>query len=173
MSSQIFYSSIRAELKVATVKRGVLLGLLGVGIFLLMGVYLTPDLLDIWGLPGFILSGMLITLGLKPYRRLTALESRPHQLTIDSLGRMEFFYAGKPFLALCSKNIRQLRYRDVSDSYGIVVEVQNLDAIQARNPGLDLKAYAVSTRRRYGGDLFFPLFSKRSLEALNSHCNPI
>ncbi len=99
MSAQIFYSSIRSEFKVATVKRGVLLGLLGVGIFLFMGVYLTPDLLNIWGLPGFILSGMLITLGLKPYRRLTALENRPHQLTIDSFGRMDFFYAGKPFLA--------------------------------------------------------------------------
>lgn len=161
----VIYSTVRSELKLSTMRRGFVLGVIGIAIFLYMGIYLTPAELQTYGLVGFFLSGALITLGLKPYRRLVMLESRPHQLRLVD-GTLEFSYGLKPFLAVRIDNIRALRYRDVSDSYGIIVEVKDLQAVQALNPRLNLQDYALSTQKRYGGDLFFPFFSARSHEKI-------
>ncbi len=168
MSTQILYSTIRPELKKAYLQRGTILGLLGIAIFICMGLSLSPKATNGWGLFGFFASGALITLGLRPYRRLTSLETKPHQLRIEPSGEIFFFYANKPFLMLPAKCIRQLQYRDVKDSYGIVVDLHDPACIRKMNPGLNLETYIASTRRRYGGDVFFPLFSHRSLDTIES-----
>ena len=161
MFTQIFYSSIRPELKWTMLRRGSVFGVLGVAIFLFMGTALSTDALKFWGIPGFFASGALITLGLRPYRRLATLETCPHYIIIEQSGVIEFAYAGKPFLAFASKNIRELHYRNVLDSYGVVINLKNVDAVQTLHAGLDLGEYIQSIRTRYGGDLFLPFFSQR------------
>ncbi len=169
MSTQILYSSVRPSLKQSKLHLGLILGLLGVGLFLYMGISLAPGELQFWGIPGFFVSGVLVTLGLKPYRRLMTLEGCPHHLRLGPGHRIEFAYASRPFLALAAKDIAELSYRDAADSYGIVVRVRDLKAVQKLSIELDLEAYVAVTQRRYGGDLFFPFFSQRSFDLLVNH----
>ena len=166
MSSQILYSSIRPELKLTTLRRGSFLGTLGIAILLCMGTLLDSDQLKVWGIPGFLTSGALITLGLRPYRRLISLETRPHYLKIGPSNWIEFGYGGKPFLELKLIDITNMSYKTKSDSYGIVINVNDLQLIQKLHMGLDLQAYAEACRSRYGGELFFPFFSQRSFDEL-------
>lgn len=63
--------------------RGVFLGGLGCLLFFYMGVFASLSLIEVWGLPAFFLAMGLIAWGLVPYKKISRLETHPHQVIIN------------------------------------------------------------------------------------------
>lgn len=115
------------------------------------------------------MSLLLITLGLRPYRLLTQLESKPHELAFDGKSYI-FAKKGSPLFSIPKENIGSLSYFEKELTYGIAIQlVGNVDLLQK----FDLPSFVTDSRMRAECDLFLPYFTKSSLELLETGLDEI
>ena len=77
------FSTVLMDVKRRLLFRGLCFGGCGIGVILFFGVWATPLFLSKWGLLIFCATLLLISVGLIPYKNLTRLETRPHQILIN------------------------------------------------------------------------------------------
>lgn len=166
-------SSIRPALKKKTMIRGSILGGLGILLWVYSGLFLSISTLTIFGWPIFLTGGILITLGLLPYRKLTRLENKPHEIIITDLDELSYFSQGVPMFKISMKNIEEMAFLDDDVRYGIGFWIKTPASkhIEILHPSLDLNVYLKNCQKDYFCDIFFPYFTKRSFEELEELTN--
>ena len=115
-----------------------------------------------WRLPIFLASLILITVGLRPYRLLQQLETKPHELSFDDKSYI-FARKGRPLLSIPKENISRLEYFEQEQAYGIAIDLcGQVDLLQK----FDLPSFVTDSRTRAECDIFLPYFTKKSFALL-------
>ncbi len=163
-------SSINSSLKRYVLLRGTFLAFLGMALIAYCGAFLAPETLHIWGLPAFLIGLALITVGLLPYRRLTQLELKPHEIILDDTSSLKFFSKGRPLFSLPFADIAKMEYIDEKYRYGIGLWLKKPfpEKILIHDSHFDMKAFQTRSQKKAGCDIFLPYFTKRSFEAVVS-----
>ncbi len=161
-------SSIKPSLKKNTLIRGTILGALGVSLWLFAAIGLPENTLNFWGWPILFIGGILITIGLLPYRKLYRLENNPHEIVITDLEELYFYMQGSPFLKVALENIEEMAYLDDDKRYGIGLWIKNPKSknMTILHPSLVADNYLKECQEQYFCDVFLPYFSKRSFQEL-------
>lgn len=161
-------SSIKASLKKQTIIRGTILGGLGISLWLFGAIALPENTLNFWGWPILLIGGILIVIGLLPYRRLSRLENRPHEIVVTDLEELYCSMHGTPFFKIALENIEEMAYLDDENRYGIGlwIKLPKNKYIEVLYPSLVLETYLKDCQKHYFCDVFLPFFSKRSFEEL-------
>jgi hypothetical protein len=161
-------SSVKPSLKKSVLMRGTLLGAFGISLWLYGGIFLSIDTLTFWGWPIFFIGGILITIGLLPYRRLTHLENKPHEIIVTDLEELYLSLNGVAYFKISLENIEEMAFLDDDKRYGIGLWIKNPKQknIIILHPSLQLDAYLKDCQKKYFCDVFCPYFSKRSFQEL-------
>lgn len=148
--------------------RGSILGFAGISLWLFGGIFLPMNVLSFYGWPIFILGGLLIIVGLLPYRKLLRLENKPHEVIVTDTEELFFALQGIPTLKIALENIEEMAYLDDDKRYGIGLWIKNPKNknISLEFSALDLNRYLSECQKDYDCDVFFPYFSKRSFQEL-------
>lgn len=113
-----------------------------------------------WRLPLFLISLILITLGLRPYRVLAQLEIRPHEFSYDG-SVYTFSQKGKPLFTLREEHIAEMKFVEKEQHYGIAIQLSgNVEPLKE----FDIPAFVADSRARMGYDLFLPYFTEKSFQ---------
>lgn len=147
--------------------RGTLLGGLGAALLLLTGTLLSTPLLSLFGLPVLIVSSLLIGLGLFPYRKLSRLEMRPHELSTD--GKTLFFAkSARPLFKIPTSCIEKIEYLEKEGLYGIALflDKNSSEKVVVQQRSFALEAFIQDAKIRFHCDLFFPYFTERASKEL-------
>lgn len=155
--------TLRSSLKPALMKsmlwQGTILAALGAILLLLGGILLPPTELNNWGLPVFIVSIALITIGLLPYRRLRRLETKPYRIIVDK-DWLELTLQDKTLLSIPWESIEKFIYIDQKQMYGIGI------ILKKPLP----KQVVIYTKKRIlfsqECDVFLPYFSKHAYQVV-------
>lgn len=113
------------------------------------------SVLNIWGFPLFCLSGILIVIGLLPYRRLCRLERKPYEIVAVGDTHFQFFSDGILRFTVPRAAIESVSYYESGHEYGIKLW-----------GNFDIGRYQAHSRKRYGCDLFLPYFSRYAFQSL-------
>jgi len=137
-------TTVKPELIRYTLWKGVSYAVVGSAI-LIYAISLPIEKLKIWGLPLFLFAGVLFTLGMLPYRKLTRLEKTPDKLLLNANETLTYVKKGKPILTIPLAKIERTAYLERGRMYGIGIEI---------------------TPHSQEKTLFFPYFSQRSYKTL-------
>jgi len=165
-------SSIKPKLLRVTLKKGALIGGAGALTLLLAGTLLPLEQLKIWGLPALVVGFVLISVGLLPYRKLTRLELKPHELHYDG----EFFLflqQGKPLFKIPEESVEKMCYVEKEQMYGIAIWLKRPieEKVRVLQPHFQFEAFVSDSAQRFEGcDLFLPYFTERSWKELEDYC---
>ncbi len=163
MDSIKFYSTITPSLKRKMLFRGTFLA--GIGILLLSyaGVFLSPAILNVWGIPVLGLSIGLIAWGMIPYRQLCRLENDPDVLTIDERG-LTLVRRGKALYMIPLTSIEKMEYVEKGTLYGIGIQLKESipEKIVIYDPGFNMQKHQDTMRRHMGYPIFIANFSRRT-----------
>jgi hypothetical protein len=120
-----------------------------------------------WGLPIFLTSIALITLGMLPYRKLKLLEMNPYILKWDDEW-LHFVTKGKTLFSIPLVSIAETKYVQKGKGYGIGLWLKKPlpQKMIVCDRHFDLDAYMKRSQSEHGCDLFFPYFTERSARAL-------
>ena len=159
---QIWRSSIRSEWLNLTLKKGGFMSGAGALIIIFSGTFLPLSLLKIGGVPIFFMSLICIAKGWLPYRKLTSLQLKPHEIHYDG-HFLVFLRGGKPLLKIAEASIQKIFYRENEKHYGIGLLLKRpiVDKVKVLQP--HFKPNSVEEC-----DLFFPYFSERSFHELET-----
>lgn len=160
-------NSIQPALMRSAVAKGTLLGVTGVGLWLL-GLFLPISTLKYWGLPIFLIGGGMITWGLLPYRRLRALENTPNELVAIENQYIQYRSKGKNVLRIPVISIREMHYVEKGSQYGIGILLKDPipEKILIHDLTFNIDKFQENSLVNYRSDLYFPYFSKRSFQEL-------
>lgn len=152
-------TSIDPQLKKHTLLNGTALA--GLGAILLVGSasYMPAVQLKYWGLWIFLFSGLLMAMGLIPYRKLCLLEVNPNELTLNK-DTLLFTQQRKLLLEIPNRSIEQLSFIQKRGIYGLRVQLKkNLpEKIRLMKKRLSKNDF-VSFEN---GEFFFPYFSQKT-----------
>lgn len=166
----ILRTAIPTEWMNQSLKKGLLLALLGICPLVYAGAFAPPSTLKTWGFLIFLAGFLLITAGLLPYRRLSRLQSKPNELHCIGLERLEYYQNGKHVLSLTLSSIDHLAFINEPRFFGIAVWLKR--PLTAKmiifSPTFDLHSFEKQAERAHQADAFFPYFSRRSFEELNA-----
>lgn len=167
MEKQIIhvYSSVRSELKRRVLFKGTAFAIVGALLVLTSGLFLPPFWMQYFGFPLLIVGILCIAYGLMPYKRLTRLETQPHELVVTDDQNLHYAVRGQHVLTVPLQAIDRLSYCDEGvDRYGIALDLKRgmADQVTLQKKGASIDTYLTHMRRRYACDLFFPYFSQRS-----------
>lgn len=154
LTSLSLRSSIKPALKRSLLLRGTLFASVGIAFLIYAGMAFSVQNLEFWGLPILGVSLALITAGLLPYKRMARLEVQPYELLLTSDQGIRFFQNRVLCCKLSWDNIARIVYVDHPRRYGIALWLKNQEQAEGK--------MIQKCRLRYGCDLFFPFFSKRS-----------
>lgn len=132
------------------------------------GTFLPPSFLTLWGIPIFVAGMVLIAVGLIPYRRLAKLELKPHTLSYDG-ETLLFAKEGKPLFKISEKEIKDIRYVEKKNLYGIAIWLHRpvIEKVKVLQPHFNFAAFAAESAERFEGcDLFLPYFSEKNFKCL-------
>lgn len=118
------YSTVLSRVKKRLLFRGLTLALCGALLLSTMGVWAPLSVLEVWGLPTFCLGIFLIGWGLIPYRKLTRLETHPHQLIIDETS-LTFLASRGGVRTYHLSEIKQMNYWESKTRYGLQLELES------------------------------------------------
>jgi hypothetical protein len=118
-------TSVKPHLKRIAVLRGTATACLGGLILVATGVFLKPDLLQLLGLPLWILGLLLIAMGLLPYRKLSRLEMHPDTIVIRPEDTLQYNVKGKKPVTIPLATIAKMEYIDISNGYGILLYLKD------------------------------------------------
>jgi hypothetical protein len=168
--TEVLRSSIPNPLLRALLIRGTVLGVAGISILIYGGVLVSHRVLEHWGWLWFLAGVFLVTLGLRPYRRLSQLQLHPYSLSI-SAEAVDFGRGGKTFYTLPLSLIASLRHVDERPESGILVTLhkEHSERIRVLDPHFPMAEHLTENKKKFGGDLFCPFFSTASLRALAEH----
>lgn len=158
-------SSLKPALKQSALYRGTLLAFPGICLLLFGGIFLKETSLALWGFPLMGAGLALITAGLLPYRRLTRLETVPHELLLISDMGVRYSQNRKPCFTIPWSSIAKTAYLDHPDHYGIAIWLErpiSRHCTILNSASLDATFKIVQSRDRC--DVFLPYFSKRSYQ---------
>lgn len=160
-------SSIKPEIMKRTIIKGSAIAGIGASILLLTGIFMPLETLSTWGLPLLLFSGLLMTLGLLPYRKLCRLEKKPDELIL-SLKNLLFVQKGKPAMTIPLQSIEKTSYFEKGKVYGICVWLKHPapEKITVHNNAFDAGWFEQDSRSRFQCDLFFPYFSERGYKEI-------
>ncbi len=117
------FSVVKADVKKNLLIRGIFLGFCGVGVFIGMGAFASVDTLSSWGIPSFLGGICLIGLGLIPYRKLTRLETHPHQIILDKTAlTFHSTYGNEVTVLYC--NIEKITPYETRWRYGLRIDLK-------------------------------------------------
>lgn len=152
-------TSIDPQLKKHTLLKGTALA--GLGAILLVGSasFMPAAQLKYWGLWIFLFSGLLMAMGLIPYRTLSLLEATPNELILNK-NTLLFTQKKKVLLDIPNRSIEQLGFTQRKGIYGLQVRLKkNLpEKIRLMKKHLSKNDF-VSFEN---GVLFFPYFSQKT-----------
>lgn len=156
MSSEnvIAKSSITRELRRRKIFIGTAISLLGMLILLISGVFLPVETLKIWGFPLLLLGGMLVTIGLLPYRQMTRLEMNPYEWRSDGENGLILVQFGKKILSIPISSIKEVIF--IEEGMGFILDKSQKVTI------FDKKYQPKSINGK--ADLYFPYFTKRAVK---------
>lgn len=165
-------SSIKTSLKRHALFKGTLFASLGAFLILYGGIFVPVAELTTWGLPLLLAGGTLITLGLRPYQRLSYLERKPNVLTI-SQEDLQFTTRGKLTLTIPWVSIEKITYVESRTEYGIRIHLKHPlpEKIMVHNPRFNSSRFQKDSRKKQQCDLFFPYFSRNAYKQLSEHCS--
>lgn len=161
-------SSIKPELMRRTLFRGTIVAAIG-GIVLLYGaLFLPTEFLTRWGLPIAVLAGILVTVGLLPYKRLVKLGKQPYELVAIEDKSLQFFSHGRHIFTIPTNSIEKLTYIERKNVYGIGLKLkkplpEKLSVHDSRYP---VERFQTRSRKVFNHDFFFPYFTQRSYDDL-------
>lgn len=163
-------SSIKSGLARSALVRGTILA--GVGVLLLLwgGTWMSQEALSHFGTFIFLGGVLLIGFGMRPYRKLTKLELQPYEVRLGEHALL-FVKSGQPLFDLPLALLDKVDYFEREQLYGISVSLKKTceERIAVKDPHFDMGGYLQKCQRRYGSDLFFPYFTKRSYQKLCEH----
>lgn len=142
----------------------------GGGAFLLVlgGTILPLELLSLWGIPFFLIGLFFIAIGWLPYRQLTRLQLKPHEIHYDG-STLLFLKQGKPLFKIASMSIDKISYVEREHLYGIGIWLKRPieERVKVLQPHFNFAAFVSDSMHRFEGcDLFLPFFSERSYKEL-------
>lgn len=112
------FSVVKGEVKRRLLLRGLLFSSVGGLLLLGMGTFAREEILTVWGLPSFALGIFLIALGMIPYRRMTKLETHPHQILFDREA-LTFISNKGNNATIPYRDITKIRYFEGKTRYGL------------------------------------------------------
>lgn len=165
----ILRSTISNTLKGVTLKRGAFFTLSG-GFLFLIGAFIPFSLLTTCF---FLISCLLIALGLVPYRRLLLEEIHPNEIHFD--GEELFFLQKKnAIFKLKREHIENIHFLEKKGEYGISLQIKKPfqeQVIVLTSKGRFLRYLARCKRIDNIGDLYLPFFTRRSYKELIESLN--
>jgi len=162
-STRWIYSSISPLLKQKALQKLLFFAVPAVFALILSAFFFTAQMHAQFGFPLFAGVLVLVTYGVKPYRKFCQLEVKPHKLGIDK-EHLKFFSKGKLTLEIPVKHIEQLKYVENHSLYGIALYLKPFHSLNK-----DLSSWELQSQKHAKGcSLFFPYFRKEALEKLHS-----
>lgn len=157
-------SSINHNLYKKTLFRGSFLSFLGFLPLLYGSLWMDAATLSVWGIPLFIVGMGLIMWGMLPFKRIKELERDPNELHWIDNHSISYDHKGKKTMTIPINSIENLTYLEGNTIYGIKLTFKkNMDQkVTVHDPRFAYERYEKESQKRYGCDLFFPYFSKRS-----------
>jgi hypothetical protein len=163
----ILRSTIHADLRRYTLLKGSILALFGIFMILISGIFLPKEILDLWGLPVFVIGMGFITWGLLPYRQLSRLESRPNELHLTPSQDLDYIEQGQVALRIPLKAVKKWIHSETDQLYGIgVVLNHGMENSVIMYQNLHQSATHPTILKEFNVNFFFPYFSKRSYDEL-------
>lgn len=161
-------TSIKNSLKRYVLFRGTIVAAAGMIILVISAATISPSVLRYWGLPILFLAGLLITIGLLPYRRLCRLELKPDEIIAVGGTKIHFVTNGKHILTIPKDSIARLEYYEGHHRYGIGIWLHHPppEKIIIHDRQFNIIAFEKKSRREWGCDLFLAYFSKNAFESL-------
>lgn len=142
---------------------------------ILGGTLLPLEQLKIWGIPIFFVGIILIAIGLLPYRQLTRLQLKPHELRYDGHFLL-FLKQGKPLFKIAEESVEKIEYVEKETLYGLAIRLKRPleEKVRVLQPRFNFAAFASDSAQRFEGcDLFLPYFTKRTCEELKTRLNEV
>lgn len=164
-----FRSSIKKSFIKKTLFKGIYQALFGCLFILFSGIFIPLNFLEWVGGPIFLISILLITIGLYPYQSMKTLENNPHELKIFDDEKCLFSWKRKPMLSFHFNQIEKIAFIDEKTIYGIGINF-NLPVskcLKNMNSEFDIETFHKKSKNQYGYDLFLPYFSKNSFTEFN------
>lgn len=157
-------SSINKDLYKKTLFRGSFLSFLGFLPLLYGSLWMDAATLSVWGIPFFIVGMGLIMWGMLPLKRIKELERHPNELHWIDNQAICYDHKGKKTVTIPISTIENLTYFEDEAIYGIKLTFKkDMDQkVTVHDPRFAYERYEKESRKRYGCDLFFPYFSKKS-----------
>lgn len=164
----VIRSSISSTLLKKTLLQGFAIAFIGSCILLFAGSYLPVELLHKWGWVLFLIALGLITLGLLPYRRLSRLQMRPHELILLDSNHIAFSYKGKKLLTIPLQSIAKMNYISQPKMYGIALWLKSVPSkpILIHQTPKEVENIRKLSQHMGNADLFFPYFNQRAYKEL-------
>ena len=121
------FSTVLMDVKRRLLFRGLCFGGCGIGVILFFGVWATPLFLSKWGLLIFCATLILISVGLIPYKNLTRLETRPHQILINEK-ELIFISSKGSHKSIPLSSIKAISFWKLKTKYGLMLDLENTKA---------------------------------------------
>jgi hypothetical protein len=152
------------------------LGGSGALLLVLGGTIMPLEMISLWGIPFFLIGLFFIAIGLLPYRQLTKLQLRPHEIHYDGDTFM-FLKQGKPLFTIAAISIEKMSYLEREHLYGVGIWLKRPieQKVKVLQPHFNFAAFMSDSMQRFEGcDLFLPFFSERTFKELKSlFTNPL
>lgn len=167
----VLYTSVSTALKRHVLLRGTCIAGSGITVLVLGGMFIAEPMLKYWGAPLLIICGILVAGGLIPYRRLMRLELNPQVLAIENGDELVYIVKGKKKLSIPLEEIHNMTFFERDQAYGIGVCLKSAGPrnIKVFDRCFDAGEFHANARKRFGCDLFFPYFTKRSWAELQNY----
>lgn len=166
-------SSISPKLYKKTLFRGSFLSFLGFLPLLYGSLWMDAATLSIWGIPLFFLGMGLIMWGMLPLKRIKELQKHPNELHWIDNHTISYDHKGKKTMTIPLSSVDTLTHFEDEAIYGIKLKFKNEleHKVTVHDPRFAYERYERASQKRYGCDLFFPYFSKRSFAKFQLESN--
>lgn len=122
------FSKIKPIIKKRLLIKGTILSFIGITLLIGMGTFAPVSMLSSWGIPTFFIGIFLIGGGLIPYRKLTRLETCPHQLLLNN-NSLTFISTRGNHVVVPYEAVEKVSYIETRNRYGIRLELKEGDPL--------------------------------------------
>lgn len=160
-------STIHPDLKRSMLFKGSAIAIIGFLPLLYAGIMVPAEHLQFWGFPLFLLSFAMIAAGLIPYRKICKLEEQPNEIIL-SQDSLQYYENKKLLFTIPLSNIDSIQNIEEGKRYGIGMQLKNSENKIILHQPIEIAKIRKKMQKTYGVDLFFPYFSHRSYQELDS-----
>lgn len=161
MDQKTLQTKISKEFKRSLLFRGTFIAVNGAILILVSACYLPKELLQLLGIPLFLIGLFLIRLGLFPYKKLSKNELFPDKILMDD-ERIYYYSKQKALFSFRRVEIEKATFLKKQNIYGIAITLKD-PKIFLLDPNFQLEKFKRFSQLKYKADLFFPFFSKEDL----------